>query len=189
MDTTGPRNYCVLIRDTSSFQRLICIHYSILSETVLLREVSFFQRCSTNVPCTLFSLAATVFKKLMDQSLSGLESPSSMSSRKKKKKQQVFQQPATSQQQKMTSSKQHAAASTSTSLRSWDAKDTEKFSGCNVVQYACTYVIMYAVLYKSCTYVHVRTYVDVYCPYDITIEKFIYTGCVTIVMLHGPSGN
>ena len=132
----------------------------------------------------------------MDQSLSGLESPSSMSSRKKKKKQQVFQQPATSQQQKMTSSKQHAAASTSTSLRSWDAKDTEKFSGCNVVQYACTYVIMYAYLYKSCTYVHVRTYVrtyvDVkhtYCPYDITIGKFIYTGCVTIVMLHGPSGN
>ena len=25
--------------------------------------------------------------------------------------------------------------------------------------------------------------------YDITIGKFIYTGCVTIVMLHGPSGN
>ena len=23
----------------------------------------------------------------------------------------------------------------------------------------------------------------------ITIGKFIYTGCVTIVMLHGPSGN
>ena len=94
---------------------------------------------------------------------------------------------------KMSSSKQHAAASTSTSLRSWDAKDTEKFSGCNVVQYAHTYVIMYAYLYKSCTYVHVRTYVrtyvDLYCPYDITIGKFIYTGCVTIVMLHGPSGN
>ena len=25
--------------------------------------------------------------------------------------------------------------------------------------------------------------------YDITIGKFIYTGCVTIVILHGPSGN
>ena len=25
--------------------------------------------------------------------------------------------------------------------------------------------------------------------YDVTIGKFIYTGCVTIVMLHGPSGN
>ena len=44
MDTTGPRK-CVLIREVSSFQRLICTQkYTIgTSETVLIREVSLFQ--------------------------------------------------------------------------------------------------------------------------------------------------
>ena len=46
VDTTGPRK-CVLIREVSLFQRLICTQkYAIgTSETILSREVSLFESC------------------------------------------------------------------------------------------------------------------------------------------------